>query len=195
MKLRIDRDAYYSPERLIDSYLDDISLRPPLHINQVYLEPCRGGGAISNALTRSGRWKVRATDLTDGWNFDANDPYYINGYRYDCSRPHYWGNLKERPDVVFTNPPFNLAAPIIENALAFAMGKVIMILRASFLEPCKGRRHLLDDRISHITYVNPRPRFRTDCKGSDRSTVVFIAWDVNHRTANPKVSYLTDWDK
>jgi hypothetical protein len=69
-----------------------------------------------------------------------------------------------------------------------------MLLRSSYLEPCRDRRHLLGDRINQIIYCNPRPKFRADTKGSDSATVVFIVW---HKFAldRTQINYLTDWHK
>jgi hypothetical protein len=176
LKTRIKNDFYPTPDRLIRAYLS----QNPNQIcrNDTILEPCVGEGAIANPLRELG-YKVEGTDI-------------VNGNQFDASKPEYW--VDRHPDWVFTNPPFNLATPIIEQALAHAQRGVIMLLRSSYLEPCRSRRHLLGDHIDQITYCNPRPKFRADTKGSDSATVVFITW---HKSALERcqINYLVDWHK
>jgi hypothetical protein len=174
MKTRIAKDFYPTPDKLIRSYL---AKNNHFNSNTTILEPCAGDGAIAQPLIDLG-YKVHQTDIRNGGQFDA-------------TRADYWTHRS--PDIVFTNPPFNVATPIIEHALEHANKGVIMLLRASYLEPCKGRRHLLDNRISQITYCNPRPKFRADTKGSDSATVVFIVWLKRPFSGNTIVDYLVDW--
>lgn len=171
---RIERDFYPTPDRLIRAYL---AQNPNLLGDSNILEPCAGEGAIAQPLIELGH-KVEQTDIKNGIEFDA-------------TKAGYWSNRS--PDIVFTNPPFNVATPIIEHALNHANKGVIMLLRASYLEPCKDRRHLLNSQISQITYCNPRPKFRADTKGSDSATVIFIVWLKRPLSGGTIVNYLVDW--
>ena len=173
---RVKNDYYPSPDKLIRAWLATDTL---LSTRDTILECCDGKGAISNMLRDSGHI-VESTDITDGAGYDATtDEYWVD----------------RSPDWVITNPPFNVATPIITHALAACKMGVIMILRASYLEPCKDRRHLLDNRISQVSYVNPRPRFRADTKGSDSSTVVFITWLKDKTEPTQEIKYLCDWNR
>lgn len=174
MKTRVKNDFYPTPDRLIRSYL---AQNPNLLGDSTILEPCAGEGAIAQPLRDLG-YVVEETDIS-------------NGDEYDATKAEYWDGRS--PDVVITNPPFYVATPIIEHALNHAQKGVIMLLRASYLEPCKDRRHLLDNRISQITYCNPRPKFRADTKGSDSATVVFIVWLKRPFSGDTIVDYLVDW--
>jgi len=175
MSSRIANDAYFTPSQLIRSYF--ATHAPFIGKYRTILEPCVGDGGIANPLRELG-YQVEGTDIVDGDEFDA-------------TKLEYWHN--KSPDWVITNPPFNQATPIIEHSLKHAKHGVIMLLRSSYLEPCKDRRHLLDNRIRQITYCNPRPKFRTDIKGSDSSTVVFIVWD-KYAIDETRVNYLVDWN-
>ena len=135
-------------------------------------------GAILNPL-REKFANVQGTDLS-------------MGIEYDATNSEYWAKCY---DWVISNPPFNCAVDIIDNALLNCRKGVIMLLRASFLEPCKNRRHLLGDRIESITFCNPRPKFRSDTDGTDSSTVVFIVWRKVKRTSSVEINYLIDWQK
>jgi hypothetical protein len=173
-RARVERDFYPTPDKLIRAYL---AQNPNLFdLDDTILEPCIGEGAIANPLRGMG-YRVGGTDITDGIEFDA-------------SKPEYW--TERHPDWVFTNPPFNLATPIIEHALKQAQKGVIMLLRSSYLEPCKDRRHLLNKQVAQVTFCNPRPKFRIDTKGSDSATAVFIVWR-KQPTECVKISYLIDW--
>lgn len=176
---RVRNDFYPSPTKLIQSWLAIPENRKHFGDNDTFLECCDGEGAITDVL-RSYGYDVEATDIVDSPDYDATTGEY---WRY------------RQPDWVFTNPPFNQATLIIDHALENCKKGVVMILRSTYLEPCKDRRHLLDNRISNISYVNPRPRFRSDTGHTDLCTVVFITW-LKHKT-NPTqaVSYLTDWNR
>lgn len=182
MKQRIDRDFYPTPDKLIRAYLSH-QQRPFIPQDSKILEPCEGDGAILNPLVDMGFTNVVGTDILDGADFDATENLY-------------WDNQLP-PDWVISNPPFKLATEIIEKALDKAKYGVIMLLRSSFLEPCVKRRHLLNDRITHITFCNPRPQFRADTTGTDSSTVAFICWSPKNQlnSQNAQISYLTDWNK
>lgn len=174
---RVTRDFYPSPAKLISAWLAQPESTRYFNPRDTFLESCDGEGAISNILRDRG-YDVEATDIMDGPEYDATTGEY---WRY------------RTPDWVFTNPPFNQATLILDRALENCKKGVVMILRSSYLEPCKDRRHVLDNRIAAVTYVNPRPRFRADTKGSDSSTVVFITWLKGKSTPDQSISYLLDW--
>jgi 16S rRNA A1518/A1519 N6-dimethyltransferase RsmA/KsgA/DIM1 with predicted DNA glycosylase/AP lyase activity len=180
MMKRLDRDFYPTPDKLIRAYLNHQS-RPLIEKDSRILEPCKGDGAILSPLIEMGFSKARGTDIADGDEFDA-------------TKGTYW-KAQPQPDWVVSNPPFNVATEIVDYALRNVKCGVIMLLRSSFLEPCKKRRHLLNTQITHITFCNPRPKFRTDTKGTDSSTVAFICWSLKNPkdSQNAQVSYLIDW--
>lgn len=179
---RVKNDFYPSPSALIKAYLAlGIDSRPMFHGE--LLEPCVGAGDISNALVDAGHNRVTCTDIVDG-------------EIYDATKKSYWDSLEYRPDWVITNPPFNLASPIIRHSLGTAKRGVIMLLRLSYMEPCKDRRDILDSGLTHITIVNPRPKFRADTKGSDSSTVAFFVWQKGTAYGAPvNMNYLVDWNR
>lgn len=156
---RIENDFYSTPENLTRLLL---AHQPT--IGGTILEPCAGQNAIANVLRERG-FSVTATDITDGAEFDA-------------TTSSYWANLKPHHWIV-TNPPFNQAVPILENSLSHADKGVAMLLRITFLEPCKNRRellHLYSDKMVKFIPINPRVKFRKDTKGSDNATVGWYVW-------------------
>ena len=58
-----------------------------------------------------------------------------------------------------------------------------MLLRLTFLEPCKNRAELLKtyaDNLVAVIPVNPRPKFRKDTRSTDSTTVAWFVWRHFH---------------
>lgn len=176
---RVAGDFYPSPSKLVEVWFKDYNGRPYFDDTDTFLECCDGESAISDVFRAHG-YTVKATDIQDG-------------REYDATTDEYWED--RCPDWVVTNPPFNQATTIITKALEACNKGVIMILRASYLEPCKDRRHLLDNRIGYVSHVNPKPKFRADTRGTDSSTVVFIVWEKWKREPSQQITFLTDWNR
>jgi hypothetical protein len=176
---RIKDDKYYSPKKLIEAYLDLGEDKRPI-IEGTVLEPCNGGGDISSVLMRNASLDVFTSDLD-------------MGNEYDATKAEYW-DMVGKYSWIFTNPPFNVAPLIVRHSINNARQGVIMLLRASFLEPCHNRRDILGQGLSHVTMVNPRPRFRGDSKNSDSSTVAFFVWQKGY-TSNVNINHLVDWNQ
>jgi hypothetical protein len=145
------------------------------------LEPCNGAGDISDILLANGHHRITCTDIVDG-------------LQYDATTREYWDSLEFKPDWTISNPPFNRATDITRLALEYSKKGVIMLLRSSYLEPCRDRRDVLEAGLSRMTIVNPRPKFRADTKGSDSCTVAFFTWEKGY-TGDPVIGYLKDWHK
>ena len=157
---RIDNDFYETPKKLTLSLLKHCPF-----IEGKVVEPCAGNSKISNCLIEEG-YEVKATDI-------------IQGVSYDATKLDYWKLIADNPDWTITNPPFNQASEILKYALDFSQLGVAMLLRLTFLEPCKSRAELLKfyaDNLVAIIPVNPRPKFRKDTKGSDSATVAWFVW-------------------
>ncbi len=165
MRKRYKNDFYETPQKLTQTLLSHYPF-----IEGEILEPCAGNNAIASYLIEQG-YKVRATDLVQGKDNDA-------------TQPQYWENLAKKPDWTVTNPPFNQAEKILEHSLNFSQLGVALLLRLSFLEPCKTRAELLKlsaDNLATIIFINPRPKFRPDTKnGTDSVTVAWFVWWKEH---------------
>lgn len=148
MKTRLPLDAYYTNQKLTEQLL----LKYPISKNKTILEPCKGKGSISNYLKQLG-YVVITNDI------DTNQ---IADTYYDATKLKLLSTLN--CDVVLTNPPFNTATEILANSLEIA-DEVIMLLRLSFLEPCRSRQELLNiykDNLVKVISISPRPQFRLD---------------------------------
>lgn len=161
---RHKNDFYETPRKLTQ-----ILLKHCPFIEGRIVEPCAGNSAISNYLKEKG-YQVYATDIVQG-NF------------YNATQTDYWKKMAKTPDWTITNPPFNQATKILEKALDSSRLGVAMLLRLTFLEPCKERAILLQkyaDNLVAVIPVNPRPRFRKDTRGSDSTTVAWFVWQHSH---------------
>lgn len=133
------------------------------------LEPCAGDLHLVKQLKDLEYYSVQYADLKilgDCKYFDATSKYM-------------WGNReteKGKPDFTITNPPFALAHKILPLAYEYSKYGVAMLLRLSYLEPCKNRAvWLAEHPISKIISI-PRISFTGDGKKDMVATAWFV-WD------------------
>ena len=180
-------DFYPTSQKLTEQLL----LKYPISKDKVILEPCNGKGHISNYLKLAG-YEVITNDIDTNQIAD----YHIDFTSTDVD---YKYKLASTCDTVITNPPFNVANKILENSLDI-VDEVIMLLRLSFIEPCKDRRQLLNqykDNLVKVILVSPRPKFRADTKGSDSVTVAWFIWNTKFSWNKLEIDYpfdfITNW--
>lgn len=109
------------------------------------IEPCAGDGNLAKALT----------DLKQDLRVFQRD--ILTGH--DATKKEDWAIT----EWTITNPPFNLALPILENAWDFSYVGVAFLLPITWNEPCADRREWLlthADNLRCIMPVCPRPHFR-----------------------------------
>lgn len=183
MKIRIPLDYYPTSEKLTEQLL----LKYPISKDKVILESCNGKGHISNYLKQLG-YKVITNDI---------DTRQISDTYFDATSSTLFNNIQY--DTVITNPPFNIANKILENCLSNS-NEIIMLLRLSFLEPCKSRQDTLNyykDNLVKVIPISPRPQFREDCKGSDTVTVAWFIWNKSFSWKQLNISnpfdFITNW--
>lgn len=138
---RQEGDWYPTPDEVTEALL------PWLRMEGAVWEPCCGDGALARVLERHG-YHVIGTDLHyRGYGIGHGEAYDI---------------LKAEkllaPNVV-TNPPFNIAAPIIRHLLSLGPDTLALLLKASFWH-AKSRARLFEEnppaRILALTW---RPDF------------------------------------
>ena len=148
-------------------------------ISGLVLEPCAGQGHISKELKRL-NYTVVENDITWPGGWDAASWEDWRSWDY--------------PMWTITNPPFNQATPILQNAYTHSIIGVAMLLRMTYLEPCKDRAEwLIKHPPTRLIILNPRPRFRADTKGQDSVTVAWFVWRKDDKSGNTKIDFANDW--
>lgn len=126
MSERTKHDFYETPTWQI------AALRRRVQISGAVLECCVGDVSLAKMLSDC---EVATNDI---------DPQRAADFHLDAAKTDSW---KEFPEVdwVVTNPPFNLAMPILKAAHAHAKFGVVFLLRLSFMEPTKEREQFLSE--------------------------------------------------
>lgn len=177
-------DAYYTLAPVVKALTARVNITGPV------LEPCCGGGVIS--------------DLFPGCLTNDIDPDVPARWHEDATQPEFWDRFSDgmgiygphEVDWVVTNPPFNQAFPILEHAWEHARLGVAMLLRLSFLEPTNGRGPWLQVHSGQMTdliiFGSPRPSFTGN--GTDSVTTAWMVWRKIPRVSfYPVVQFVTNW--
>ena len=170
---RHKNDAYYTSASLTKVLTNNVKLS-----TGGIFEPCAGKRHISDELAKQG-YIVTSTDLEDA----GNHPY--GGQPVDATTREFWEWWSADNEIAWTvtNPPFNAAPDILPHALEYSSIGIAMLLRVTYIEPCKNRAQWLienADQMTHVIPVNPRPKFRADRKGTDSATLAWFVWDKRH---------------
>jgi len=168
MARRENFDFYPTPSWATDILMRHIDVSPSDRV----IEPCAGDGDIADALEAHGKTVVRS-DIREGL-----------GLCGDATDADHWSKLG-KVDWTITNPPFSLADKIVDHALKRSSVGVAMLLRLTFLEPCKGRIGILTSRPPVQLIVTPRISFTGDGK-TDNVTTAWLVWH-DQRVDNPIV--------
>lgn len=176
---RYPLDYYRTSEKLTKVLLETVNIEGSV------LEPCAGDGAIADLLP-------------DCYTNDV-DPDHETDYTIDAADHTAW-NLLGKWDWIVTNPPFNEANWILENAWEHSRVGIAFLLRLSYLEPVKIRRDFLnrtEDQLRYVIPVNPRPKFRPDKQSSDSCTVAWLVWKKNFSWdelgLDPPIQFISNW--
>jgi len=183
--MRYKLDSYYTHQKLVEQLL----VKYPIN-NRLLLEPCTGTNHITTYLKEVG-YSVITNDIDKNMKADFN---------YDATLPILWNTIDLiKQYTVITNPPFNVATKILEQALS-NVDEVCMLLRLSFLEPTADRKELMNrykDNLVKVIVINPRPQFRSDSKSTDSVTVAWFIWNKKFSWNKLNIAYpfdfINDW--
>jgi hypothetical protein len=169
---RHDLDRYDSPGWFV-THLPNY-----LNIKGVIGEPCKGAGNLSSLLSCF-------DGCTTLWTNDIDTSLSTNFY-LDAADPVSWLQFP-KTDWVVTNPPFDQAFDILQNAYIYARVGVVMFLRLSFIEPTAERGQWLFNYPRYVDLVYPRFKFRRDKNNkswqADSVPIAAMVWrkDTNQR--------------
>lgn len=141
--------------------------------NKVILDPCAGGDSkhkmsYPEAL-KSFSKSIATIDIRNDSLAELQEDYLV----YD---------LSHKPDIIITNPPFNLAIEIIEKALQDVKegGYVIMLLRLNFFGS-KKRKPFFDAYPPLACYVHSNRMKFTNTSGTDSIEYMHCIWKKGHK--------------
>ena len=160
--MRRANDAYFTPAKAVLELLANLDFK----LEGTCLECCAGEGAIANVLKENTSLQVYTNDI------DLRDRRKPD-YHLDSTLPVIWQQFLGC-DWVISNPPFNQAAKIISLAYEKATTGIIMLLRASYLEPCHDRAEWLRQHPPDQLISIPRISFT----GNGKTDVVCTFWFV-----------------
>lgn len=139
---RVTNDRYITPASAIDSLLDVLDLSAC----RSFGEPCKGDGAIYNAVPLPvKRW----AEIEDGID-----------YFQTCFNT----------DIIITNPPFSMALEFLQKSLREA-DSVFYLLRLNFLGSAKRKAFWNANRPTHTLVLSQRPCFVWVCQGDKKRKI------------------------
>jgi hypothetical protein len=140
------------------------------------LEPCAGADAITSVLRAA------------GCPVTGNDLDIRHGHRFymDATSQEFWLRMAVDPcEWVITNPPFNVALPILQHAVEHARIGVAFLLRKTFLEPTDERGPWL--QAHPPTRIIGQPRYSFRGTGSDSVSCDWCVWERRPDRSLPPV--------
>lgn len=165
--MRREHDFYPTPGWATRMLLERVP------IDGKILEPCSGRGDIADVL-RDYRNDLRFRAVVTN-DYDKHQPSVLHD---DATDQDWWSIWAQTLSWVVTNPPFGVAHRILPLAYKATLGRVAMLLRLSYLEPCEGRASWLVAHPPTRLYVLPRISFTGDGK-TDSVTCAWYVWNRN----------------
>lgn len=184
---RDSQDFYPTPSWCVDRLLEEVD--PP---GGTWLEPAAGRGDIVAAVSEKRcdvRWK-----LIEAHRHDEDRAAYrrLGVLARDVHHRSFLdvapSDLKERIDVVITNPPFSLAMEFVTHAMTFKPGVIAMLLRLNFLAT-EGRAPFMRRHAPDVFVLPNRPSF-TGGRKTDSIEYAWFVWPGARRRKSGRVRVL-----
>lgn len=137
------------------------------------MEPCVGDGAILRAIPENADINWVTNDIV------ARDPM-VPEFLLDARNRESWQRFQDFDHLAscITNPPFDVAFDIAEQAYGHVDLGLALLLRLSWLEPTDDRGPWLAAHPPTSLVVMPRHDFRGNGK-TDSVTSAWFIWDKN----------------
>ena len=175
-------DYYVTPIDQIEIFLNQLLKYEPEILEGKILDPCAGGDQVNEmsyptALCNFG---------VDIKNIDTID--IRSNSRSRLKQNYLTYNALEKPKLIITNPPFNIAMNIIEKSLKDVSenGFVIMLLRLNFFGG-KSRKKFWDKNMPKYTFVHHKRMSFTEDKKTDSIEYAHFVWQ---KGLNPDFSMI-----
>lgn len=143
-----------------------------LKVEGIVGEPCKGSGNLSDLFPY-------INDVSCHWTNDLDPSVDDADFYLDAADAKSWEKFPDA-DWIITNPPFNVAFPILENAYNHARIGVAMFLRLTFQEPTEERAKWLFSHPRYLDLVYPRFKFRKGKDGrswqTDSVPIIAMVW-------------------
>ena len=169
---RKESDFYATPLNAIQDLLNNYEVASE---NDLILEPSAGNGAIIKALRN-----YEYTNHITAFEIREEEREILNGYAdkveiinyLECD-PQQVGKF----DCIIGNPPYSLAQEFIDKSLELLKpgGRIIFLLRTSFLESKKRFQWWQDKPPTRLYTLSNRPSFTG--KGTDASSYSWFIWE------------------
>lgn len=156
--MAIVNELYPTPATTVESILKRLTLHP----SDTFLEPCRAGGAIYDAVPLPEEQKDWA-EISEGRDY----------LTYDFGKKF---------DVIITNPPFSLTTEFLEKSKSELAegGTLIYLQRVNFLGSIKRMPFWQAfGAPEKLGIIVPRPRFVNGT--SDSCEYAWFIWDEGGR--------------
>ena len=162
-------DYYVTPVSEISKFLQEFEkIYPQRLYHGKILDPCAGGDEYHEmsypAALRKHNNNIDTIDIRPDSKAETIGDYL----QIDC---------KDKYDLIITNPPFNIALPIITKALEEIKmgGVVVMLLRLNFFGS-KDRKPFWDKHMPEYCFVHHKRMSFLDKGGTDSIEYCHMVW-------------------
>ena len=149
----------------------------------IWFDPCAGGDAkhgmsYPDVLRKEFQPIVLTNDIREDSPASIHEDFILM-------------DLPAKPHVIITNPPFNIAEPIIVHALDCGQddGFVVMLLRLNFMGS-KSRQPFFEKYMPEYIYVHPRRMSFTADNKTDSIEYAHFVWRKGHNPRHAKLTFV-----